>query len=445
MRGSPLILTAADVSAAGPLARAPFKISGDLPVVRGRPFHLNGGGVASQAGATYLVSFEGSGRVRQGDFHTLTPALFSFGGPQATAKASVALGAGRIDVDASQTGRQVQATAKLAGVNVASLDSDFAGKIDADLALSGHDQALTGTLTAHLADARPRDAAAKLALTGDVKASLSGDRPLDNFPRVRRPRRGDHANVTVIASGRELPAGRAVPHRCRRDAADDRALRHRRGARSRRSGGLLFGAGRPHARRTIDRARRHRRHAQCAERHRRPRRSGRRRVRGRGDGAGSCAISPPTPISIRSAVTLNSFQAADAKAGTVSGQGSQSLVKGGQSTLTLNLHGFQLIDNETASATATGSVVISRDAAGKAALAGELIINRADISAQNSRTPPGIAHMDVIERNRPATLDQGQPTQVANHGLAVALNTVALRSTGNVFVKGLGLDAEMKA
>src|ERR1019366_2329911 len=141
-------------------------------------------------------------------------------------------------------------------------------------------------------------------------------------------------------------------------------------------------------------------------------------------------------------ISVRSFTAADAKSGTLSGQGVVSLAKGGESTLAVTLKSFQLLDNETATATASGSVTISRNAAGKATMAGQLLINRADISAKTSRAPPGVVSMDVVERNRPASLDNGLQAQAVDRSLSAALD-IHLRAPGNVFVKGLGLNAEM--
>jgi translocation and assembly module TamB len=108
----------------------------------------------------------------------------------------------------------------------------------------------------------------------------------------------------------------------------------------------------------------------------------------------------------------------------------------------VNLKSFQLLDNETATATATGAVTIARDAAGKVRLSGQLAIVRADISAKTSRAPPGVVRMEVVERNRPASLDYGMQAQTTDHSLSAVLD-IHLRAPGNIFVRGLGLNAEM--
>ena len=141
-----------------------------------------------------------------------------------------------------------------------------------------------------------------------------------------------------------------------------------------------------------------------------------------------------------SVVSVQNFSASDAKAGTVAGDGRLSLVRGGESTLTLNVKSFQLIDNDTAKATATGAVTVTRGADGHARLSGQLNIDHAEISAIN-RTPPGVVSLDVIERNRP--VGQDEATQAAtSRGPAVALD-IKLRAARGIYLKGLGLNAEM--
>jgi translocation and assembly module TamB len=139
-------------------------------------------------------------------------------------------------------------------------------------------------------------------------------------------------------------------------------------------------------------------------------------------------------------VSVQSFTASDAKAGTIAGDGRLSLVKGGESNLTLNVKGFALIDNETAKATATGAVTVTRGGDGHVRLAGQLNIDHAEISAVN-RTPPGVVGLDVIERNGPVGRDAAEQTAPGG-GPAVALN-IKLRAARGIYLKGLGLNAEM--
>ena len=83
-------------------------------------------------------------------------------------------------------------------------------------------------------------------------------------------------------------------------------------------------------------------------------------------------------------VDIRQATAADGHGGTVAGAGRISFGPEGESTFRLNLKSFRLIDNEQATASATGQAVIDRDGDGKVRLAGALTIDRADVAA---RTP----------------------------------------------------------
>jgi translocation and assembly module TamB len=106
----------------------------------------------------------------------------------------------------------------------------------------------------------------------------------------------------------------------------------------------------------------------------------------------------------------------------------------------MDLHSFRLIDNETASATASGQATLSRTADGKVKLAGTLTIDRADVAA-DPPIPAGVVAMDVREVNRPDDL----PAQVAGaykRGDGWALD-VTLKAPRRVFLRGKGLDVEL--
>jgi translocation and assembly module TamB len=432
MRGAPVVLTAVDLSASGPLAHAAYKLSGDLAWA-GTPVRLQGAGVVSETGGAYAASFVGSGKLRKAAFHTLSPAAFSFNGPDATAMASLELGAGRVDLDVRQTGPSFTAKARLDGVDAGAFDEDYVGRIDAALALDGRDQALGGTLTAHLAGARVRDAAAKTGLDADVKATLAGAR-LNVAATATNPA-GGRASVSLDLSAESsaapfriaVAATRPITGRFDVDGEIEPVWQLFLGG-SRTLGGSVSAhgdiAGTLNAPSFIG-------HASLAN--------------GRFEDA-STGLKLRNVVAqadlTQDVVAVRSFTGADAKSGTLSGQGELNLAKGGESTLTVNLKSFQLLDNETATATASGALTIARDAAGKARLSGQLTIVRADISAKTSRAPPGVVRMEVVERNRPASLDYGMQAQTTDHGVSAVLD-IHLRAPGNVFVRGLGLNAEM--
>ncbi|HLI64962.1 MAG TPA: translocation/assembly module TamB domain-containing protein, partial [Caulobacteraceae bacterium] len=350
-----------------------------------------------------------------------------------TAKASVAIGAGRLDLDARETGRDFNATAKLAGVDVATLDQDFAGRIDADLSLTGHDRALSGTLTAHLAQARVSDASAKLAMDGDLRATLAGSQLDITATAVNGAGGRASANLALPAEAGAAPFRIAV--------AQTRPMSGQFNVQGEIEPiyELFFGGERSLGGQVAAQG-------QIAGTMNSP------DITGHATLTAGHFEDSATGLKLRNvaadadfnrgALVLHSFSGTDAARGAVSGDGELDLAKGGASNLVLTLRGFQLIDNETAKAVATGQLTLARDAAGKAKLAGSLVIDSAVISAQTSRAPPGVVHMDVVERNRPAALDKGVQVQSADRGISVALD-IRLRSASGVTVRGLGLNAQM--
>jgi translocation and assembly module TamB len=142
----------------------------------------------------------------------------------------------------------------------------------------------------------------------------------------------------------------------------------------------------------------------------------------------------------KSAVDVTQATGVDGRGGSVSGSGRISLLREGASSFRLDLKGFRLIDNEIATASATGQATINRDAAGKVKLSGALTIDRADVAARLP-TPSGVVAMDVVERNRPADLPASlPPADMRGPGWGL---DVTLKSVGGVYLKGRGLNAQL--
>jgi translocation and assembly module TamB len=312
------------------------------------------------------------------------------------------------------------------------LGEDLAGKFDADFDLAGKGAALDGALNARLTDARSRDAATSLALEGTVKAALSGQR-LTIDAAGGGARNGGRASVNVTlpvetsAAPFRIAINQTKPMQGHFDAdgelapiwdlffGGERSLGGRLVAQGTLGGSLnspvLLG------------------HAAMS--------GGKLEDAATGLKLRNLAANVDLTSNL---VTVQNFSASDAKAGTIAGDGRLSLIKGGESNLTLNVKGFQLLDNDLAKATATGAVTVTRGGDGHAKLSGQLNIDQAEISAVN-RTPPGVVSLDVIERNRSG--GQGDGTQAAvNRGPAVALD-IKLNAARGVYLKGLGLNAEM--
>ena len=142
---------------------------------------------------------------------------------------------------------------------------------------------------------------------------------------------------------------------------------------------------------------------------------------------------------------VQTFTANDGSGGTVSGSGRMNLRQGSSSSFTLTLSSFRLIDNEIATADASGPVTVTRGADGNIQLMGRLNIDEAEIAA-NPVGGNGIVRMDVIEVNRPGgdPVANGQDDPEADRrGPTIGLDIVLRSPNGHVWVRGRGLNVEM--
>jgi translocation and assembly module TamB len=139
-------------------------------------------------------------------------------------------------------------------------------------------------------------------------------------------------------------------------------------------------------------------------------------------------------------VNVTDATGVDGHGGSVTGAGRITLLRNGVSSFRLNLKGFRLIDNDLATASASGQATINRAADGKVTLVGILGIDRADVAARLP-TPSGVVAMDVVERNRPPELAASLPA--ANFNNAGWALDVELRADKGVYLKGHGLDLEL--
>jgi translocation and assembly module TamB len=429
---SPLHVGQAKITAHGPLAQLPYTIAGDA-TTNGVPVRLNGGGIAGM-GKAYALSFQGAGRVRTTDFRTRTPLQLRWEDGDLAVKGGVAVSSGGgLDVDAERSGQDLHAKLSMVALDLGTLNADLAGQISGVLSLKGHGEALDGDLNAHLDGARSRDAPAKLGLAGDVHAVLSGGK-LTVDASASGAQTNGKADVDlalpVQASAQpfQFNLDRAAPITGRVDVdaemqpiwdlffGGDRELGGRLTAQGALTGSLAA-----------------------------PKFTGQAAIaNGRFEDAGTGLKlrNLAAQIAVRDdAVEVSKFTANDSAGGTVSGDGTMSLIRSGSSTLTLKAVNFRLLDNETAKATTSGDVTVVRDADGKARLTGTLTVDRADISTVSSRRPAGVVTLDVIEKNRP--IDEGEAAQPAPAGGGAVALDVSIRAPGRVFVKGRGLNAEM--
>ncbi|RAK56323.1 translocation/assembly module TamB [Phenylobacterium soli] len=432
--GSPILLRQARLTADGPLARLPYALAADGDSTQGR-WSANGKGTFAEAKPGYVASFDGSGALGGRGLRTLEPAVFRFGGPERAARVRLAASdGGRLDLDSRLTDQTADVKAQVAGFGLQMLDEDFAGKVDATLALSGKGGRLDGTLDARLAGARGRGAPAASGVDGTVRGRLAGDSLTLTANAANAQGLQANGEVTLPAASSAAPFRVAV--------ATQQPMRGRFFAEGevRPLFDLLIGGERSL--------------------------SGQVRTRGTLSGtlakpraAGQVAVQNgrfddgETGLSLRqvslaadfdeAAVNVTQANGVDGHGGTVNGAGRISLERAGASSFRLNLKGFRLIDNELATASATGQATINRDAGGKVKLTGALTIDQANVAARLP-TPSGVVAMDVVEKNRPLDLASSLPAPsgsgIGGEGWAL---DVSLKAPGRVFLRGRGLNVEL--
>jgi translocation and assembly module TamB len=134
------------------------------------------------------------------------------------------------------------------------------------------------------------------------------------------------------------------------------------------------------------------------------------------------------------AARLESFSARDARGGGVTATGRAQGLRDGQ--IDLLAKNVQLIGRPDARAIGSGPLSLKWTQHG-ATFSGDLRIEEATLSPP--RTAENIADLDVIEINRPATLEPDTTTKVA---LPDAALDIRVRAPGRVFLRGRGLDSE---
>jgi translocation and assembly module TamB len=429
--GSTLLVRSARLSADGPLARLPYAGQAEGTSDAGK-WSLNGRGVLADAKPGYAATFEGVGKLGGRDVHTVETAQVRFGGPESSARLRLAASDGaRIDLDGRLTGAETDIRAQVTGLGLGMIDDDLAGRTDATLVVQGRGGRLDGTLDAKLAGARGRGAPANSGVDGSLKGRLTSD----TLTLVLNATNGQG----LKADGEVVLSAEASAAPFRVAIARQKPLRGRfmadgevrplfdllvGGERSLsghvRTEGTLGGTlANPNATGAITVA------------------------NGRFDD-GTTGLSlrnvALTADFAHNAVDVSQVSGVDGHNGSVAGSGRISLLRDGVSSFRLDLKDFRLIDNDIATASATGQATINRAADGKVKLSGALAIDRADVAAKLP-TPSGVVAMEVVEKNRPADLPASLPPP-STTGLGWLLD-VTLKADRGVFLRGHGLDTEL--
>ena len=418
----------------GPFARLPFQLSADADQPVG--WRFGGDGVLTQTGAganaVRTVSFSGAGRVRQADLRTPEPIQIRFTPTETTVATHMAVGAGRADIDARLAGPAVEVNGKVAGVDLANFANAYMGRLSGAIALTGRGARLDGTVDAAIEGGRDRDAPADVALSAKVHAALAGDRMRIDASATNPQGLTSKLDLDVPTRASAAPFAFALvkdkPVSGTFDAqgelrplwdlfAGSARTLSGRGVVHATLGGDLNGL-KPTGQASIEGG----------------------RFQDLGTGLDLKNLTAQSTFD-RIAVNVQRFAGDDGHGGQLSGSGRVSFADDGMSTFSLTLQKFRLIDNELARASASGQVTITRDAAGKARLAGALTVDRADITAKPP-VPNGVIPMEVVEINRPG--EDGGPdlTRRDPGGPQIALD-VTIKAARGIFLKGNGLDGEL--
>jgi translocation and assembly module TamB len=429
--GSRFAVRRGRITANGPVNRLAYVADLQGFSSNGR-WNLGGRGLLSQVQPGYQLGFDGAGRFGRRDLKTTETALIRFGGAERSARLRLAASdGGQIDLDGRMAGDEAQLRAVVAQLGLGVLNSDLTGRADATLMVTGKGGRLDGTLDAKLEGARGRGSNRELGLDGTLKARLSGDDLALDVAMTNEQGLRANANVMLPAEASASPFRIAI-------------------ARTRPMSGRFFAdgeikplwdllmsgerdlAGRVHLEGTLG--------GTLAD----PNAVGQASVDGGrfSDGATGLALNDVVLRAsfANNAVNVTQATGSDGHGGTMSGSGRVSLFREAASTFRMDLKGFRLIDNDQATASASGQATVDRAADGKVRLSGALTIDRADVATKVS-TPSGVVAMDVVERNKPVDLTRslGGPTR---QGAAIALD-VTLKAPRRIFLRGRGLDVEL--
>jgi translocation and assembly module TamB len=430
-RAGELLIQTANFSADGPLERMSYRLDASGFSPHGS-WKADGTGVLDGVAGSYGATFEGSGRLRNADFKTLEPAVLKLGDHEQSLSFLADIGGGKAKIDAHQGQGGVHATANLSGVSLALLDQDFIGRFDAEISLQGQGPRLDGVMQAKLAGAAEKGAANEPTLDGVVNAALTGptmtiDAQLGNAQGL-----SSRAHLVLPAETSAAPFRIALVRTApmKGDFSADGEVKP--------LWDLLMGgerslAGKVHAVGTLS--------GTLAD----PQARGEATIAA-GQFSDSATGLKLTNVGLsaqldQSAIDVSQFTGQDGASGSVSGSGRISLERAGASSFRLDLNRFRLIDNDIATAVASGQATISRGADGAVKLTGALSIDRADVAA-NPPIPSGVTPMDVTEINRTPGAGGGHLQAVNSHAPAVGLD-VTLKAPKNVFLKGRGLNVEL--
>ena len=437
-----LLLTDAAITANGPFERLPLRIQAKGEGGQG-DWSVDARGVLTEPGGKsgWNLALDGSGRLGRASIRTTETASLNFGGETSEAHLNLAaargVGAqaasGTVVLDARMTPGGANVTADVSSLPIAIFNDDLAGKLDGKLALSGQGKVLAGEMDATLSGVRARGSGKTLTLDGKVKAVLV-DQYLTVLANLTSAQ-GLKADASLVlaaetsAAPLRLAIDRSRPVKGKFDAdgeikplwdllmGGDRSL----SGRVQASGSLGGTLADP-------------------------------RLLGQIQMQGGAFQDGPTGLKLKDvavdatfvdqAIDVTKAVANDSGGGSLSGSGRISLQREAASSFRLDLTKFQVIDNDIATATATGQTTITRSADGNVKLSGALRIDRAQIAA-DPLGYTGVTPMDVVEINRPPVVGRRAAQEAARKAGPVANLEVTLKASRGIFVEGRGLNVEL--
>ncbi len=428
--GADVTIRQARISAEGPLDRLPYHLDARGRWTRGA-WSLEGGGVFTSAQRS-SISFSGSASLGGRQLQTLEPAIVRFGDGGQEVRARLAADGGRLEVDGRRLDKSVDLRAQAANLELAALNPDLAGRVAGTLRLTGKGSQLSGDLGLRLSDARARGDDVALGLDGTITGRLAGDRLtlVASASNAEGLRASGQATLPVDTS--------AAPLRLAIDRRGSIGGRFSADGQVKPLWDLLVGgertfAGRVRASGTLGGTL-----AAPA-------------VRGQASLADGRFVDGPTGLVLTNlsaaaafdqrGIDVRDVRAGDGAGGRLQGSGRIGLDRDGVSSFRADLVDFQLIDNEIATASASGRATVNRDAAGRIRLEGALRMTQAEIAVAPLGPPP-VVTLDVIEINKPPELDHGFEPRAGGGGPTIALD-VDLDAPRRVFVRGRGLDVEL--
>lgn len=429
LAGSEYTFRTLELNGQGTLANLPFSARAD--VAGATPIRFDGTGVYSRVRDAQTITLQGRGAIREVPFATNAPLRIALQGPARSLSADLSISGGRLVATARQDARALDASATMTDVRLDALSPALDGRVSGAARLSGRGATLTGSLDARLEDARAADAPRGLSVDGTVRAQLSDERLALNASvfddgGVRADTTLD-LPVTASAAPLRLAVRREAPMSGRFAAQGEiQPIWDLLVGGDRRLSGRIDAAG------TI------------AGSLNAPRLNGRAALAsGRFDDAATGLTLREVGLNLTfddQWAEIARFSATDGSGGTAAGSGRINLRLNGGSNARVDLTRFQILDNDLATARASGPITVRRSADGTIALVGRLRVDRAEI-APNPPTPSGVVRMDVIEINKPGQNGE-EPREAPRRASPISLD-VTLTAPRGIYVEGRGLDVEL--